>query len=318
MAATAQVFYPPQPAKKLADEAAAEQEEEERVNRCCCCHVTKGLLVIGALELFFLIAQLASTVATYILIEEGTIGKNDTQILEVGAEQAPVQDTRPLLPYGASYRDYNWIYGQSSLSSLCVGVGSAVVGITIVILMMVGVKKSKPRLLIPHMILQVLGILAFFAGSALFIFASVTVSTSTACSETKQGDACTKILLSFGAFIVVFTICAGLQIYFLIICIRCYRHIKDKTRRMDSTTSPYYAIYQQQQRQYQQQLQQQQQQQHHQQLHQQQQQQPGATPTPQQQAATAAAAAYMHQQPIYATYANPYGMAGYNYGYRYA
>lgn len=328
MAATAQVFYPPQPAKKLADEAAAEREDEAHFNKCCCCHVSKGLLVIGAFELFFLIAELAAVVATYVLIEVSPADTNGTELsLDGGSDQALIQTTHRG-PYGSAYSDYNWVYAQSPLATLCVGVGAAVVGISVVILMMVGVRKLKARLIIPHMVAQVLGILALFAGSALFIYAAVTVSTSNACGQTRQGDACTKILLSFGAFIVVFTIFAGLQIYFLIISIRCYRYIKEKRRHIELTTSPYY-LYQQQQRHYQMQLQQHQQEQHRQQLqqqqqkqqqqhqHQQQDQQPNAAAQQQQQAA---AAAYMQQQqqPIYATYANPYGMAAYNYGYRYA
>jgi len=157
--------------------------------RLCCCHVRIWALIIGVLELIGMLLNLASSISGYVKGDRYTTNKD---------------------------ADYST---GTSLAGLIGGIIGFVIGLVVVILFIYGIVKERYKLLIPHIVMQVIGIICLvIAAIAYFVIAGI------AGARRNGGTAAGIIAGSGGAMILA----AIFEIFFLYVSIRTYRYLKDK------------------------------------------------------------------------------------------
>lgn len=198
--------------------------EEGRYHCCCgCCHVTVGVQLIAALELVLLIFQFVSICVVYAQITERLYGGNFSSKYQ--------DDSDLMLQF---YR----IFEQNPDVSLAAGICSAVVGITVVVLMVVGVRKDKPKYLVPHLVCQILAILALLAAGGVVIHGVVTVPDRIGTVDKNVQWTALVVLLTFLA---LFLVAVCIVVYFTFVVWKGYTFLK--ARQEYETAAAAYAYY---------------------------------------------------------------------------
>jgi len=187
-------------------------DDNNKKYRLCCCHVKTWTLVIGIIELIGLLIQVASTIANYVM------GRN-------------IQ--------GA--------FGTQSLAGMIVGIIFLILGIIVVVLLIQGVRKIKPNWLIPHMIWQVLSILAAIIAAICYFVVAGTSNKNGNRNNARQaaeagnnarqyspaGAAETITGVTVGGGIGLL-ITAAISAFFLYVVFRCYKYLKEKVAADDA------------------------------------------------------------------------------------
>jgi hypothetical protein len=151
-------------------------------------------LVIGIIELVGLIIQFISGIGSY---ASGGAGKT-----------------------GSSY--------GLTLSGVIGGVIGFVIGLIVVILLLYGLNKIKPVFVIPHLVMQIIGIvLLIISAIGYFVMAGIAGSGSNEDFRRQETNRGAVIGVLVGAGFVMLAI-ALVEVFFFWVILRAYRYLKDR------------------------------------------------------------------------------------------
>jgi len=169
--------------------------------RTCCCHVRTCTIVIGVLNAIGLIAQLIRF----------CIGNTTSTVTYGGATITTTETTASV----------GW--------PLAVSIVSFIIGVIVVILLFVGVSKQHHAFLIPHLVFQIIGIIgAVVLIIVMAIGAAGLGALSNQSQSSDEANVASAVMIACIIVIVVLIICIGLEIWFFIVVLKCYRFFRDQ------------------------------------------------------------------------------------------
>ncbi|XP_068200426.1 uncharacterized protein [Palaemon carinicauda] len=171
---------------------------------CCCCTPLKiGTLLLGSISLIFSGIDLVSVIAGAIINKEQV----EPECTEVASRLDPNYIDPNILTVCT-----NIVWGTIAT---CIVLFTAIIILSI--LLLVGVKKNKPSLMIPYMVGQVIGI---------FIFGIPSLSPSLL--GIIRGS-----IIGIVLGLVLFLIVVSLQVYFLLVVRAYYKELKQQIEDMN-------------------------------------------------------------------------------------
>uniref|UniRef100_A0A915KEM0 Lysosomal-associated transmembrane protein 4B n=1 Tax=Romanomermis culicivorax TaxID=13658 RepID=A0A915KEM0_ROMCU len=121
----------------------------------------------------------------------------------------------------------NYAQSESSTGQFVVSLLATSIVAVIVVLLFFGIKKENHNYIIPHLVLQILGIVAL-AIVAIINIVAVCVSSTVVASSDKNSQTTTAVLLTVIAVSIVVLLSAIFQIWFFVVILRLYHFYRDK------------------------------------------------------------------------------------------
>lgn len=171
--------------------------------RTCCCHVRVCTIVIGVLELFGLIGQLVNACIRY--------SKGDA-------------DIKPVTTPSPDHADHaaSFALGAPTAGSLAGSIISVIVGLIVVILLFVAVWKQHHLFLIPHLVFQILSIVAMIAVVVLSIIGAIAIGVNY--KDADEG----ALFILLAVLAAVLIVAVIIEIWFFVVVLKCYRFLRDQ------------------------------------------------------------------------------------------